>query len=71
MQRNAVFDCPGFNDNKGEEFELANSFFLQRLFQIYNRIKIVIIIDESHISETRADKFPRLLHNLLGFFRSF
>lgn len=29
------------------------------------------MIDESHISETRADKLPRLTKNLLRSFKSF
>lgn len=29
------------------------------------------MIDESHITETRADKLPRLIKNLLRSFKSF
>lgn len=38
---------------------------------MYNKVKIVLMIDESHISETRADKLPRLTQNLLRSFKSF
>lgn len=67
----AFYDCPGFRDNKGEEYEISNSFFVQRLLDIYDNVKIVLMIDESHISEARADKLPRLTKNLLRSFRSF
>lgn len=67
----AFYDCPGFRDNKGEEYEISNSFFVQRLLDIYSKVKIVLMIDESHISETRADKLPRLTKNLLRSFKSF
>ncbi len=46
----AFYDCPGFRDNKGEEYEISNSFFVQRLLDIYAKVKIVLMIDESHIS---------------------
>jgi hypothetical protein len=46
----AFYDCPGFKDNKGEEYEISNSFFVQRLLDIYDRVKLVLIVDESHIS---------------------
>lgn len=46
----AFYDCPGFRDNKGEEYEISNSFFVQRLLDIYQSVKIVILIDESHVS---------------------
>jgi energy-coupling factor transporter ATP-binding protein EcfA2 len=46
----AFYDCPGFRDNKGEEYEISNSFFVQRLLDIYDKVKIVLILDESHIS---------------------
>ena len=67
----AFYDCPGFRDNKGEEYEISNSFFVQRLLDIYDKVKIVLMIDESHITESRADKLPRLTKNLLRSFRSF
>jgi len=31
----------------------------------------VLIVDESHISEARADKFPKLLKNLHRSFKTF
>jgi hypothetical protein len=64
------FDCSGFKDNRGEEFEISNSFFVQRLFDIYQNIKILLIVDESSISEARADKLPKLIRNLLKAFNS-
>lgn len=67
----AFYDCPGFRDNKGEEYEISNSFFVQKLLDIYQKVKIVLMIDESHISEARADKLPRLTKNLLRSFKSF
>lgn len=62
------FDCSGFKDNRGEEYEISNSFFVQRLFDIYKNIKILLIVDESSVSETRADKLPKLIRNLLKSF---
>ena len=41
----AFYDCPGFKDNKGEEYEISNSFFVQRLLDIYPKVKIVLMID--------------------------
>lgn len=67
----AFYDCPGFKDNKGEEYEISNSFFVQRLLDIYQRVKLVLIIDESHISEARADKLPKLVKNLHKSFKTF
>ena len=67
----AFYDCPGFKDNKGEEYEISNSFFVQRLLDIYQKVKIVLIIDESHISQARADKLPKLIRNLHRSFKSF
>lgn len=44
------FDCSGFKDNRGDEFEISNSFFLQRLFSLYKQVKIFLIIDENYVS---------------------
>lgn len=38
---------------------------------MYSKVKIVLMIDETHISEARADKLPRLTKNLLRSFKSF
>lgn len=43
---------------------------MQRLFDIYQNIKILLIIDESSVSEVRADKLPKLLRNLLKSFNT-
>ena len=67
----AFYDCPGFKDNKSEEQDIANSFYIQRLLDTHPKVKIVIVVDESHISEARADKMPRLLKNLLEAFGTF
>jgi hypothetical protein len=67
----AFYDCPGFKDNKGEVFEISNSFFVQRLLDLYQKVKIVLVVDESHISEARADKLPKLVRNLHKSFRTF
>ena len=67
----AFYDCPGFKDNKGEEYEISNSFFVQRLLDIYDKVKLVLVVDESHISEARADKLPKLVRNLHKAFRTF
>ena len=50
IQDMAFYDCPGFKDNQSEEREIANSFFVQRLLDIYQKVKLVLIVDESHIS---------------------
>ena len=44
---------------------------MQRLLDIYQKVKIVLLIDESHVSEARADKLPRLTKNLLKSFKTF
>jgi hypothetical protein len=38
---------------------------------IYKKCKILLVIDESHITEARADKLPKLLSNLLKSFTTF
>lgn len=44
---------------------------MQKLLDSYKKVKIILMIDESHISEARADKLPRLTKNLLRSFKSF
>lgn len=44
---------------------------MQRLLDIYQKVKIVLVVDESHISEARADKLPKLVRNLHKSFKTF
>jgi hypothetical protein len=44
---------------------------VQRLLDIYKQVKIVLVVDESHISEARADKLPKLVRNLHKSFGTF
>ncbi len=39
------FDCSGFKDNRGEEYEISNSLFVQRIFDLYKNIQILLIVD--------------------------
>lgn len=41
------------------------------MLDLYDKVKIVLMIDESHVSEARADKLPKLTKNLLRSFKSF
>jgi hypothetical protein len=36
---------------------------VQRLFDNYQKVELALIIDESHISEARADKLPKPIGN--------
>ena len=45
IQNLAFYDCPGFRDNKGQEYEISNSFFVQKLLDLYQKVKIVLMID--------------------------
>ena len=38
---------------------------------MYKNVKLVLVVDESHISEARADKLPKLIRNLLKAFKTF
>lgn len=38
------WDCPGFNDTKGVEPDIINGFYIKRIFDIANSVKILIVI---------------------------
>lgn len=59
-----IYDCPGFNDNKSREDEIANSFYYQRLVSLYPRTKLVIVVEESYLTECRAHRLPSLAKKL-------
>ena len=61
------WDCPGFLDNRGEAQEIANATFIKKLFDT-PQVKIVIMVKESDIIDTRAPNLIQLIEQLEDFF---
>lgn len=57
----AFYDCPGFKDSNEPQFEISNSYFLNKLFNYANKLKFVFIVDHSAINKTaNQDRIIRL-----------
>jgi energy-coupling factor transporter ATP-binding protein EcfA2 len=70
--RNKVFywDCPGFMDTRGPEQDIINAFAVDSLFEPPARIKTLLVLQESEITDSRMtnalsrlDKLGKLLTN--------
>lgn len=64
------WDCPGFNDNRRIEHEIANAFLIKKLFDIYKTCKILLVVSETDVNERRAIKLLSLVKSLDLFFQS-
>lgn len=63
-------DCPGFMDSRGPSQDIVNAFSINQLFSPPSRIKTLLVIQESEITDGRAgaafarfDKLMKLLPN--------
>lgn len=66
----SFIDTPGFNDNRGISYEIANSFFRTMILEHVKRIKLLLLIEENDLY-TRGDQFIKSINpfsNFLGIF---
>jgi predicted GTPase len=50
------FDCPGFDDTRGPEQDIANAFYIKRVFDVAEQVKVVVVINEQTILDRNAFK---------------
>ncbi|WP_425364407.1 hypothetical protein [Candidatus Tisiphia endosymbiont of Mystacides longicornis] len=59
-----IWDCPGFNDTDLVQ-EIANIFYIKRLFEITDQLKFVLVVDESDLRSNRGSDFLETLSNFI------
>ncbi|WP_417905067.1 hypothetical protein [Candidatus Tisiphia endosymbiont of Micropterix aruncella] len=66
-----IWDCPGFNDTDPVQ-EIANSFYIKRLFETTEQLKLVLVIPASVFDSCnkRGNDFLETLHNFVKSFRN-
>jgi predicted GTPase len=62
-----IWDCPGFNDTEPVQ-EIANSFYIKRLFETTDQLKFVLVIVESDLRSKRGNDFLETLSNFMKSF---
>ncbi|MCC8416917.1 MAG: GTPase domain-containing protein [Rickettsia endosymbiont of Gnoriste bilineata] len=63
-----IWDCPGFNDTDPVQ-EIANSFYIKRLFETTEQLKFVLVVDASDLSSKRGSTFLTTLFNFIKGFK--
>jgi Tfp pilus assembly protein PilF len=65
-----IWDCPGFNDTDPVQ-EIANSFYIKRLFETTEQLKFVLVVPESvlNIAIERGNIFLAALSNFIKSFK--
>ncbi|XP_037037379.1 uncharacterized protein LOC119075095 [Bradysia coprophila] len=64
------YDMPGFNDNRNESMEIANSFFMQQILNDAETVKILVLARYSSFDNSARLDFPNLLMNLVDLIKS-
>lgn len=66
----ALWDCPGFGDNRGAVQDISNAYYIKMLFEKYSNLKIILTIPESSLSVNngRAEGFLKLVKNFSTLF---
>ena len=61
-------DCPGFEDNRGEEINISNGVNVRNIVETVENVKLVVLIHFLSFFNDRAKCFDRLLNNCSRFF---
>lgn len=65
-----IWDTPGFDDNRGAQQDIQNSFYIYNLMQNANSLKIILVIDINYILTDNIKQFLtalKSLETLLGY----
>jgi hypothetical protein len=62
-----IWDCPGFKDTDPVQ-EIANSFYIKKLFETIDEIKFVLVVPEHHLVKDGCELF---LATLSSFMKTF
>ena len=63
-----VWDCPGYNDNRGLTQDIVNSFYIKYLFEKAASVKVLVVTDFSDIYNDDVTRFLDLLNVLISTF---
>lgn len=64
------WDCPGFEDTHGPTQDIANAFYIQRLFSI-PKIKLLLVVQETSLGENRGDAFLNIIRQFSNLVKDF
>jgi len=62
-----IYDLPGFNDTEHQQ-EIANSFYIQRIFETRGGVKILLVIPECDFRQ-KATNFVRTIEHFARMFK--
>jgi len=65
-----IWDCPGFGDlGRGPTQDIANAFYIQRLFETTKELKFVLTIPEHH-TKGRGGDLIRVVEHFVKIFKN-
>lgn len=63
------WDCPGFEDTRGPAIDIANAFYINKLFSTATRLKTIVVVDEAALTGSlRGQAFKDLIIRLTNLF---
>ena len=62
----AIVDCPGFQDNRGAEINIANAVNIRQVLLEANSIRLVLLLNYEKQLKNRSTGIIRTLRDLLG-----
>lgn len=67
----AIYDCPGFDNTKGPEYQVAVTRFLNKLISSAESVKLVFVVDHAIVKDSRPDQFLGLIEKVFTLLENF
>lgn len=67
----AFYDCPGFEDTRNVSIDIAASYFMKKVVDYADSLKIVLVMDyASMVVGSSRSNFPNLMRHVTAFVRN-
>ncbi|RTK95857.1 MAG: ATP-binding cassette domain-containing protein [Neisseriaceae bacterium] len=68
---NIFYDCPGFEDTRGEDYDIAKSYFLKTIGDHAQSMKVLLVGDIHTLSAMRGGSFGKVVEQVKSFIPGF
>ena len=66
----AFYDFPGYTDSKNVSWEIATTYFIKKVTDYADRVKVVAVVHDAQLSSGDRWTFSRLLQELVDYIKN-
>ena len=71
LSGNRFYDCPGFTDTRGIDYDIAKSYFLRTIADSAQSLKVILVTDIHTLNAVRGGAFADVVQQINSFIPDF